>query len=335
MSSVLHVPAFHTRIRSQLSNRRARLESTIAEVDHPHDFVRLLGEVDAALSRLDGGTYGGCAICEGQVDEPDLLANPMARYCLCKMTPERQSALERDLDLAWHVQAALLPQPGLSIAGWQTHYRYLPHGAVSGDYCDLIPGANQLYFMLGDVSGKGVAASLLMAHLNASLRALASTALSPLEVIERADRLFADSSLASHYATLVCGRASASGEVEIVNAGHCAPMVVRSDNSVETLPESGLPLGLGIGTPADATYRAEKIHLNSGDALVLYTDGLTEAANRDEEDYGADRLRQVLRSHKGCAAKELVAGCLADLSGFLKGAERADDLTILVLQRAA
>ena len=333
MSSALHAPAFRTKIRSQLVNRRARLESTIAEVDHPQDLLRLLTEVDAALSRLDGGNYGVCAVCETEVEEHDLLANPMARYCLCHMTPERQSALERDLDLAWHVQAALLPQPGLAISGWQTHYRYLPHGAVSGDYCDLIPGEDNLYFMLGDVSGKGVAASLLMAHLNASLRALGRTGLPPQEVMERADRLLAESSLASHYATLACGRASASGEVELVNAGHCAPILVRTGGALEPLQATGLPLGLGLGKQSEEQYCCERIQLTPGDALVLYTDGLTEAANRDEQEYGVERLLSVLESSRGRAPKEMVARCLADVSGFLDGFEPADDLTILILQR--
>ncbi|HUI76319.1 MAG TPA: SpoIIE family protein phosphatase [Bryobacteraceae bacterium] len=334
MSSALHAPAFQTKVRNQLVNRRARLESAIAELDRPQELLRLLTEVDSALSRLDGGTYGLCAVCETDIDEQDLLANPMARYCLCQMTRERQSALERDLDLAWHVQSALLPPPGLANSAWQTYYRYLPHGAVSGDYCDLIPSEDNLYFMVGDVSGKGVAASLLMAHLNAALRALAGTGLPPLEVMQRADRLLAESSLASHYATMVCGRASTSGEIEIVNAGHCPPILVRSGDLSEPLQATGLPLGLGIGAPPAAQYCTERIHLDRGDALVLYSDGLTEAANPDEQDYGAERLRSVLERGKERAPKEMVAQCLADLSGFLGGAERADDLTILILKRA-
>jgi phosphoserine phosphatase RsbU/P len=226
------------------------------------------------------------------------------------------------------------PQAALSVDGWQTDYRYLPHGAVSGDYCDLIPGGDQLYFMLGDVSGKGIAASLLMAHLNAALRALAGSALPPLEVMERADRLLAESSVASHYATLVCGRASRSGDLEIVNAGHCAPVVVRSEGAIETVDTTGLPLGLGIGTPAEAQYRPERIHLNRGDSLVLYTDGLTEAADRDDNDYGTKRLQMILQATRGCTPKQIVARCMEDLAAFLHETERADDLTILVLQRS-
>lgn len=299
--------------------------------------MRLLTEVDSALSRLDTGSYGGCEVCHTSIDEADLLANPMVSYCLCKMSPERQRALERDLDLAWRVQAALLPALGLAASGWQTHYRYLPHGVVSGDYCDLVvsDGGDEpgLYFMLGDVSGKGVAASLLMAHLNASLRSLAHSGLSPQDMIERAGRMLAESSLTSHYATLVCGRARPSGEVEIANAGHCAPMVVRCGGSVEVLGGGGLPLGLDIAGQRGARYPVVKAVLREGDALVLYTDGVTEAANAAEEEYGSERLLSVLGQCRGDAPPQLIARCLADLSSFLDGGERSDDLTILALGR--
>jgi len=188
-----------------------------------------------------------------------------------------------------------------------------------------------LYFMLGDVSGKGVAASLLMAHLNAALRALARSALAPSEVMIRANRILAESTLSSHYATLVCGRANPSGEVEVVNAGHCPPLVVRSTGTVETLSEAGLPLGLGIAGDVPP-YTSQHIRLLPGDALVLYTDGLTEAAAATAEEYGTGRLQAVLVRSAGRTPGDLITRCLADLSIFLAGAERNDDLTALALQ---
>ncbi|MDE3161463.1 MAG: SpoIIE family protein phosphatase [Acidobacteriota bacterium] len=337
MDSAPDAVALQAKLRSQLSDRRSRLESTIASLDQPADLVRLLAEVDSALSRLDAGNYGACLVCQESVEVSDLRANPMATYCLCPLTPERQRALERDLDLAWHVQAALLPPLGLVAAGWQTHYRYLPHGPVSGDYCDLVVADRDreagLYFMLGDVSGKGVAASLLMAHLNASLRAFARRGLSPEEALGEANRLLAESTLASHYATLVCGRASPSGEVETVNAGHSTPIVVRSSGSVETLGAAGLPLGLAIAPEPGARYRAEQVVLDEGDTLVLYTDGLTEAANSREEEYGSERLIRVLARGASHPPRELIAECLTDLSSFLAGASLSDDLTMLALAR--
>lgn len=337
MNPAMPAPALQSRLRSQLADRRVRLSLAASDYGRPEDLLRLLAEVDSALSRLDAGGYGVCAVCHESINEPDLLANPMASYCLCEMSPERQRALERDLDLAWRVQAALLPPLGLAVAGWRTHYRYLPHGVVSGDYCDLIVSDGHaehgLYFMLGDVSGKGVAASLLMAHLNASLRSLAHSGLPPREMIERADRMLAESTLVSHYATLVCGRALPSGEVEIANGGHCAPIVVRSGGPVEVLGAGGLPLGLALAAQAGASYPAEKAVLRAGDVLVLHTDGVTEAMNAAGEEYGSERLLAVLERCRGDAPAELIRRCLADVSVFLDGEERGDDLTILALGR--
>ena len=335
MNSASPATALQTRLRSQLVDRRSRLESTISDLNRPPDLLRLLTEVDAALSRIDGPAFGTCAVCHERVEESDLAANPMATYCLCALTPERQRALERDLELAWQVQAALLPPLGLTAAGWQTHYRYLPHGPVSGDYCDLVANADAgLYFMIGDVSGKGVAASLLMAHLNAALRGFARSGLSPQEALGEADRLLAQSTLASHYATLVCGRADASGEVEIVNAGHYPPLVVRADGSIDDVGAAGLPLGLAIAAGPGKRDPAERLRLNAGDTLVLYTDGLTEAANREEEEYGSERLSRVLSASVRLSPRELVARCLADVSSFLDGESFGDDFTVLALARA-
>jgi sigma-B regulation protein RsbU (phosphoserine phosphatase) len=277
-------------------------------------------------------------VCDEDIDEQDLLDVPLAAYCLCKLNPERQRALEHDLNLAWRVQAALLPAPNLSAAGWRTHYRYVPHGPVSGDYCDLIAsgadGDASLYFMLGDVSGKGVAASLLMAHLNAAFRTLVQSHVAPQELAARANRLLSESTLASHYATLVCGRASAAGEVEIVNAGHCAPKIVRRGGEVETVSATGLPLGLAPSDRLDAGYSTERVTLRQGDTLVLYTDGLTEAASAAEEEYGDARLTDLLALCDTAPPHEMIRRCLSDLDTFRDGQDRNDDLTMLAVQRA-
>jgi sigma-B regulation protein RsbU (phosphoserine phosphatase) len=351
MSSALQAPAFRSKLRTQLLDRRERLQATISalhkrkehqqrkQTEEAEDLVRLLGEVDSALSRLEGAEFGVCRVCLLPVADDDLLANPMVPYCLCELTSDRQRALERDLDLAWRVQSALLPPLGLFAAGWKTHYRYVPHGPVSGDYCDLVvTGENPLdmYFMLGDVSGKGVAASLLMAHLNALLRSLANERLSPEEIMTRANRTLAKNMPASHYATMICGRANASGEVEVVNAGHCKPLIVRDGGAVDVLSEAGLPLGLAVdGELLAGRYTSQRMRMNSGDTLVLHTDGLSEAANWDGDDYGAERLHNVLSQCAGDSPRDLISICLTDLADFLGGADRLDDLTILAIARAS
>jgi sigma-B regulation protein RsbU (phosphoserine phosphatase) len=336
MSSAALAPAFRSRLQSQLLDRRERLQATISALDKPQDLVRLLTEVDSALSRLEGAEYGVCRICLLPVAEEDLIANPMMSYCLCELSSDRQRALERDLDLAWQVQSALLPPLGLCAGGWETHYRYVPHGPVSGDYCDVVvpsDGSPNLYFMLGDVSGKGVSASLLMSHLNALMRSLAQQGLSPEELMTRANGTLSENTLVSHYATMVCGTAGQSGELKIINAGHCKPVVVRSNGGVDLLEQGNLPLGLAFDEPSVRPYVSQTAVLDKGDTLVLYTDGLTEAANAEGEDYGMARLLTLLSRCGGDRPKDLVAKCLADVAAFLDGADRSDDLTILAVAR--
>src|SRR4051794_20164708 len=115
MSTSQLAPTLRSRIKNQLLDRRTRLENAIATLDEPTDLVRLLDEVDSALDRVETENYGVCQVCLTPVENADLLANPMARYCLCEMSPERRRGLERDLELAWQVQAALLPPVNLDV----------------------------------------------------------------------------------------------------------------------------------------------------------------------------------------------------------------------------
>src|SRR6185369_2759205 len=112
------------------------------------------------------GTYGYCEVCKDPIEADRLLADPILRFCIDHLTPAQQHDLQEDLKLAARIQKGLLPQ-AISFDGWEVCYHYEPAGVVSGDYCDLIPSqSGDLYFVVGDVSGKGVPASMLMAHLH-------------------------------------------------------------------------------------------------------------------------------------------------------------------------
>jgi sigma-B regulation protein RsbU (phosphoserine phosphatase) len=316
--------------RSQLLDRRDRVQA--ARTAHPEsaEFARLLEEIDAALDRMDGGTFGLCEVCHEPVEPERLLADPLLRFCLGHLTDEQQRALEQDIELAGRIQATLLPSRGLSAGGWEACHHYEPAGAVSGDYCDLIASNSEgLFFFTGDVSGKGVASSLLMSHLHAIFRSLLSVGMSIGPLLERANRVFCESTLPSFYATLVCGHAHASGEVEICNAGHCPPVVVQQ-GGVTMIEAAALPLGLFCS----GQYAACRIRLGPGDCLVLYTDGLTEARDRSDREYGAERLTAVLRGCYGLPPQAVVDRCVADLRAFLRGAPKSDDLTLMAIRRA-
>ena len=258
--------------RPRLLERRARLQAASNSVSAAY-LDDLIAEIDAALGRIDSGSYGLCETCHDTVEADRLEQNPLVRFCLDHLSQAELRAHEQDLELATQIQAKLLPPRDIALEDWDTQYRYQPAGAVGGDYCELIGlgDGRSLFFAVGDVAGKGVAASLLMTHLSAIFRSLLSLDLSLADVVSRANRLFCESTAPAHYATLACGRATPGG-VELCNAGHCAPLLLRQD-ATQRLDSTGLPLGLFCG----GQYAVRRLKLDAGDSLVLYSDGITEA----------------------------------------------------------
>lgn len=342
-------------LRTQLEERRKRLQAAVAQPSSSAALTNLLREVDSALERMDSGTYGLCEECHDTIEADRLMADPLVCLCLDHLTPQQQRALESDLELAAQVQRTLLPPNDFRAAGWQFHYHWQPFALVSGDYCDLIhskDGAEEIWFLLGDVSGKGVAASMLMTHLHAIFRSLTSKGVSPVEsrppagvpvasppgngdlsidqLMLMANRVFCESVMAGQFATMVAGRASSDGRVEIVNAGHCPVMMVKSDG-ITRLPSTGVPLGMFC----DGSATVQSVALDQGERLFLYTDGLSEMCNPAGAQFGDERLGRLLAEHGRTAPEALVTACLRDVEEFASGASPADDLTLMVIQRTA
>ncbi len=316
-------------VREQLLAGRARLSDVLNQSDSER-VLQLLGEVDSALERIDHGTFGVCEICEGTVDEPLLRDNPLARVCLECLTPKQQRALEYDLELAAQIQKGLLPPCDLAIAGWEICYHYQPAGLVSGDYCDLIEGKNgELYFVMADVSGKGVAAAMLSSNLRAIFRSLIPIGLPVGELVSRANQLFRQSALPSQYATLVCGKITAQGDMEIVNAGHL-PAVLAGAWGTVVFDSTTQPLGVFDGQE----FSAAATRLVPGDTLVLYTDGISETENDAGDEYGVERIKHMIEEHRAGCPVQLVDACKAHLTSFRGGQERFDDETLLAMQFA-
>lgn len=320
-------------LRGQLEERRQALDAVIGQGAESAELVRLLEQVDAALGRMDKGTFGLCATCHDSIEKDRLIADPLLCFCLDHLSNEQQRALEEDLELASRIQRGLLPRQNLRFPGWQVHYHYQPAGLVSGDYCDLIQpenGGGRLFFFLGDVSGKGVAASMLMSHLHAMFRSLTSVGMPLEQMMELANRVFCESTTAGQYATLVCGRASRTGEVEICNAGHPPSLLLRK-GEVSNIESTGLPLGMF----STGRYPVTRTTLEPGDTLFLYTDGLSEAHDRSGVEFGVTRVSQFVSERHALAPEALTAACLENLKHHAAGATRTDDLTIMVLRRAA
>lgn len=314
--------------RDQLLDRRQKLEGAAAALDAEGEVARLLQEVDAALGRMNAGTFGLCATCHDPIESDRLLADPLTQFCLDHLTPKEQRALEQDLELASRIQRELLPKPDVRFVGWDIAYHYQPAGTVSGDYCDLIPGSSdQGYFLIGDVAGKGVAAAMLMSHLSALLRTLITIGLPLGQLMERANRVFCESTLPTHYATLVCGRASSSGEIEICNAGHPPPLLIRR-GGIERVDSTGLPIGMFCSE----CFSSRIVRMAPGETLLLYTDGLVEAENSSGAEYGIERLSTLAASMNG-QPKAIVDACVRDLAAFRGARGFADDLTVLAVTR--
>lgn len=320
-------------LRDQLVMRRQMLQSAASAATQPRGIAELLDEVDAALERMDAGTYGICEVCHDTVEEDRLLADPLVKLCLDHLTSQQRRALEQDLELASQLQRGLLPQANLSFGGWITSYHYQPLGMVSGDYCDLVVrenGTQSLFFALGDVSGKGVAASMLMSQLHAIFRTLTTAGVPTQSLVERAGRIICESTLSTLFATLICGRADSSGHLEFCNAGHCPALLVRG-GKITRYEASGVPLGMFC----DGHYATQELQMRPGDTLFLYTDGLSEARTADNEEYGETRLVETLSRRPDLPPDDLIKACLEDEALFRSGHPLLDDLTILAIQRAA
>jgi sigma-B regulation protein RsbU (phosphoserine phosphatase) len=318
-------------LHQRLQEQRQKLHSGIQLVKDRGPLLRLLAEVDGALDRMQAGTYGICDVCHDPIEKDRLLTDPLIRTCLDHLTPAERRALQEDLDMAWRIQRELLPEREVRWNGWDVSYHYEPAGPVSGDYCDLLKtGSGDLYFLFGDVSGKGIAASMLMSHLHAMFRSLVDAGLQFPQLMDRANRLFCESTSSGVFATLVIGRASNSGKVQICNAGHCPPLWVRN-GGIENLEATGIPLGIFCSS----TYDLKSIEMEPGESLVLYTDGLTEARDSSSQEYGTDRIVGLMRTGQLESSRATINSCLEDLSAFLSGNPKQDDLTLMAIRRSA
>jgi len=320
-----------SRLRDRLLARREQL-AALTESQREERLAILVEEVEAAIALFDGGQWPLCTICDGPISVERLESDPLTRICLDCLAPDARRALERDLEAASAVQRALLPPTPATVDGWEVAYLWRPLGAVSGDHVDLLrpaaPG-QPFHLVVGDVAGKGVAASLLQAHLHALFRALTSAELPLGELVARANRLFVEATAAASYATLTALRVHGDGRIESVNAGHPRPLFAGG-RGVHPVEGAGVPFGLFCG----ADYAVHELTMAPGQTLLLYSDGWTEAEH-DGEEYGIGRAAAAFRRVAHAPLPELLAECRADVERHLAGSPRLDDLTLVALRRLA
>jgi sigma-B regulation protein RsbU (phosphoserine phosphatase) len=243
--------------------------------------------------------------------------------------------LNREIEIAREVQERLFPQRLPEISGLDYFGRCRTALGVGGDYYDFLAlPEGKLGVALGDVSGKGIAAALTMASLQASLRADAMRAGDDIaSLIARVNTMVYDASTEDRYATLFYAQFDpATRHLSYVNAGHCPPILLHSAASggiVERLDQAG---GTVVGLLPECAYKQADISLAPCDLLVIYTDGFSEAMNSELEEWGEKRLLEAITSCGGLCAKETIAHVMQAADGFAAGAPQSDDMTLVILR---
>jgi sigma-B regulation protein RsbU (phosphoserine phosphatase) len=239
--------------------------------------------------------------------------------------------IEKELELAADIQRRLLPAAMPAVPGLDVFAATRPARHVGGDYFDAVPLASgEMLFCVADVSGKGIAASLLMSNFQASLRALASTGRPLAEMVSRMNDLMYASTAANKYVTAIFVRVDPnSRSCTLVNAGHNDGLIARADGTVDRIKASGTPVGLMPGR----SYTETSIELVPGDVIALYSDGVTEANDPAEDEFGDERLISLLQTGAGKRAEELVGRVFVEVDGFASTAPQYDDITMMVIRR--
>lgn len=240
--------------------------------------------------------------------------------------------MQRELALGREIQKRLLPEPPRGIAGTEIAARSVSCFEVGGDTYDFLElPSGHLGLAIADVSGKGVPAALVMSSLQAALRVAVPLDESPVRLAARLDKLVRDLAGGRKYVTFFFGVLDPlTGRLAYVNAGHNPPLHLGRGGTTP-LASTGVPIGL---VPAPAWREAETV-LEPGDTLVLYTDGLTEAASPDDEEFGDARFRELAAALAGRPTGEIVEGLLAGVTAFEAGSPPSDDKTLVVLRRKA
>jgi sigma-B regulation protein RsbU (phosphoserine phosphatase) len=243
------------------------------------------------------------------------------------------ASMREQLRMAAQIQQDLLPKRAPDVAGYELCATSIAALMVGGDYFDFIPqGGGRTAVCLGDVSGKGMPASLLMASLQATLRGQSTHEAPVADIIAHSNTILYQNTDPEKFATLFMGVLDpATGELRYCNAGHERPLLVRADGRVERLTEGGLALGVLESFP----YGEGRAMLDRGDLLVIYSDGIPEATDELGNFFGEDRLLACLKANAALPAPALMQAVIEAVRGHERGTARADDLTIVIVRRLA
>jgi serine phosphatase RsbU (regulator of sigma subunit)/predicted enzyme related to lactoylglutathione lyase len=287
----------------------------------PEEQTPIWGGVFTHFKDPDGNTFALVSF-----DEESRAVEAQRRVAVLKFESERRAAHE--LEIAKQVQTRLFPQTLPPLATLDYCGICIQARQVGGDYYDFLDlGRERLGLVVGDISGKGIAAALLMANLQANLRSQCAVALDqPQRSLQLVNRLFYENSTDSAYATLFFAEYDDRvRRLRYVNCGHLSALVVRHDGTLESLQSTSTVLGLF----KEWECSTAECLLCCGDTLALYTDGVTESFNDAGEEFGEQRLIQSLQRHREQSSSLLVASIVDDVKKFSPH-EQSDDITLIV-----
>ncbi len=260
-----------------------------------------------------------------------LLLSASALLFLLVLELRDKLSLKGDLEIARQIQFGLLPFAPYVSADLRIETVMRPANTVGGDYFDLIElGEGRLAVVIGDVAGKGMPAALLMALLQGSLRTLITAGLRGAEVVAKLNAHLCANIPSNRLVTFFYAELDRkTGMLDYVNAGHNPPFILRADGPSERLA----PTGVALGILPDAGFELFAAELEPGDRMLLYTDGITEAENPRDEEYGEDRVKAWLVDHRGTDGRTLIEGLIDDVVLFASPVRPRDDMTLMVVSR--
>ncbi|PKL60615.1 MAG: serine/threonine protein phosphatase, partial [Methanomicrobiales archaeon HGW-Methanomicrobiales-4] len=262
----------------------------------------------------------------------NIMADDLKEYVstIRRTTAERERML-RELEIAKGIQQSFLPESAPILTGYDLEGFNLPAAEVGGDFYDFIPvGDDNWGLVIADVSGKGVPAALFMALSRTLIRASTSGNQDPAESINDANRHICLDSKTSMFVTLFYAILDTKNStLTFVNAGHNPPFLISNDTVGITLLQAR---GIALGVIDEIDLKSTKVQLESGSMVVLYTDGVTEATNDQEEEYGVERLTDLAEQMKDHTSREIIDAIVADVTSFACGRPQFDDITIMVLK---
>lgn len=287
--------------------------------------------IETSLEKIEDETLGVCVVCHGYVDTNYLEMDYTAHVCLDHYSDEERRRLEDELELSQIVQRALLPQQVPSINGIELAAFSRPSEIIGGDYFDFFKFRDGTHgLVIADVSGHGVSAGMLMSSLQTALRTLAPDTDSPVELLERINRFYIHNINFTTFITVFLARFDPTNlTLTYVNAGHNPPAVYHQGNSDVIWLTRTAP---AIGLAEDFYALAETVTFSKGDSILLYTDGVTEFVNIGMEQFGQERLAELVRQNADLTAPDILQSVRRALSRFGDGRPLFDDVTLVALK---